>query len=489
MEPIIKVDNVSMCFNLSTEKHESLKEYLLAMVQGRLQYDEFYALKDVSLDIMPGDFYGLVGLNGSGKSTLLKTIAGVYKPTKGKVTVNGTIAPLIELGAGFDMDLTARENIYLNGTVLGFSPKYLDEKFDARGTDTLNLNCLVKVVSLDELIKQSDFITVHMPLTPKTKGMLNKDNIAKMKNGVRLINCARGGIINEQDLADAVKSGHVAGAAIDVFESEPIDPNHPLIGLPGVTLTPHLGASTVEAQVGVSVDVAQGIVAALNGEPVSTAVNMAPVSPQTMKFIKPYLDLAERLGCTACSLADGPISEVTIKYNGEIADVDTKMITIAAIKGMLNPILESNVNYVNAPSLAKERNIKITEIKDKAVENFANLITISITSSDKTETIQGTLFGEEGRIVSINSYRVDVDPHARILICPHINRPGVIGTIGSLLGYANINISGMQVGKTKIAGTSMMVLTIDNEIPDTVMQQIINLDGIFDAKLVNYYTV
>lgn len=130
MEPIIKVDNVSMCFNLSTEKHESLKEYLLAMVQGRLQYDEFYALKDVSLDIMPGDFYGLVGLNGSGKSTLLKTIAGVYKPSKGKVTVNGTIAPLIELGAGFDMDLTARENIYLNGTVLGFSPKYLDEKFD-----------------------------------------------------------------------------------------------------------------------------------------------------------------------------------------------------------------------------------------------------------------------------------------------------------------------------------------------------------------------
>ena len=130
MEPIIKVDNVSMCFNLSTEKHESLKEYLLAMVQGRLQYDEFYALKDVSLDIMPGDFYGLVGLNGSGKSTLLKTIAGVYKPTRGKVTVNGTIAPLIELGAGFDMDLTARENIYLNGTVLGLTPKYIDEKFD-----------------------------------------------------------------------------------------------------------------------------------------------------------------------------------------------------------------------------------------------------------------------------------------------------------------------------------------------------------------------
>ena len=156
MEPIIKVDNVSMCFNLSKEKHESLKEYFLAMVQGRLQYDEFYALKDVSLDIMPGDFYGLVGLNGSGKSTLLKTIAGVYKPSKGKVTVRGSIAPLIELGAGFDMDLTARENIYLNGTVLGFSPKYLDEKFD-------------EIVEFSEL---QDFLDV--PLKNYSSGMVSR---------------------------------------------------------------------------------------------------------------------------------------------------------------------------------------------------------------------------------------------------------------------------------------------------------------------------
>ena len=160
MEPIIKVDNVSMCFNLSTEKHESLKEYLLAMVQGRLKYDEFYALRDVSLQIMPGDFYGLVGLNGSGKSTLLKTIAGVYKPTKGRVTVGGTIAPLIELGAGFDMDLTARENIYLNGTVLGFSPKYLDEKFD-------------EIVEFSEL---QDFLDV--PLKNYSSGMVARIGFA-----------------------------------------------------------------------------------------------------------------------------------------------------------------------------------------------------------------------------------------------------------------------------------------------------------------------
>lgn len=363
--------------------------------------------------------------------------------------------------------------------VIGYDPFVNEERAQALG---------IKLVSLDELIAQSDFITVHMPLNAKTKNLLNKENIAKMKQGVRLINCARGGIINEHDLADAVKSGHVAGAAIDVFEQEPIDPHHPLIGLPGVTLTPHLGASTVEAQIGVSVDVAKNIVAAFNGEPVSSAVNMAPVSAATMKVIKPYLNLAERLGCTACSLADGPIDNVTIKYNGEIADVDTKMITIAAIKGMLNPVMEGNVNYVNAPSLAKERNIKIKEVKDKASEDFANLITITVSAKGKTQSVQGTLFGEEGRIVSINSYRVDVDPHARILICPHINRPGVIGTIGSLLGNANINISGMQVGKTQIAGTSMMVLTIDNDITDDIIKQISAIDGIFDTKLVNFYT-
>ena len=183
MEPIIKVDNVSMCFNLSKEKHESLKEYFLAMVQGRLQYDEFYALKDVSLDIMPGDFYGLVGLNGSGKSTLLKTIAGVYKPSKGKVTVNGTIAPLIELGAGFDMDLTARENIYLNGTVLGFSPKYLDEKFD-------------EIVEFSEL---QNFLDV--PLKNYSSGMVARIGFAI---ATAMANCGATIVFNDikQELVD-----------------------------------------------------------------------------------------------------------------------------------------------------------------------------------------------------------------------------------------------------------------------------------------------
>ena len=374
----------------------------------------------------------------------------------------------------------AKRALAFDMDVIGYDPYINEQRAQALG---------IEIGSLDDVIAKSDFITVHMPLTAQTKGMLNKDNMKNMKKGVRLVNCARGGIINEADLAAAVKVGTVAGAAIDVFESEPVPADHPLVGLPGVVLTPHLGASTVEAQVGVSIDVARGVGAALRGEPVSTAVNMAPVSAQVMKVIKPYFDLAERLGCTACSLAEGPIEKIEVEYNGEITEVDTKMITTAVIKGVLNPILEFAVNYVNAPSMAKQRNIKVKEMKNKEAENFANLITVRVTTAASEIRVQGTLFGDEGRIVMINDYRVDVDPHARILICPHINRPGIIGKVGSVMGGADINISGMQVGKTDVSGTNIMVVTVDNDIPPHVLKSVVEIDGIFGAKLVNFYVV
>ena len=374
----------------------------------------------------------------------------------------------------------AKRALAFDMDVIGYDPYINEERAQALG---------IAIGSLDDIIAKADFITVHMPLTPDTRDMLNKDNMKKMKKGVRLINCARGGIINEVDLAEAVKAGQVAGAAIDVYESEPVPADYPLLGLPGVVLTPHLGASTVEAQIGVSVDVAYGVAAALRGEPVSTAVNMAPVSAQVMKVIRPYFELAERLGCTARSLADGPIKSVEVEYNGDITEVDTKMVTTAVIKGILNPILEFAVNYVNAPGMAKQRNIKIKEVKNKEAANFANLIKVTVKAADKEVSVQGTLFGEEGRIVMINDYRVDVDPHARILICPHINRPGIIGKIGSLMGGAGINISGMQVGKTDVSGTNIMVLSIDNDIPADVLAQVTKIDGIFGAKLVNFYAV
>ena len=348
----------------------------------------------------------------------------------------------------------------------------------------------VTVGTLDDVITQSDFITVHMPLTPDTKGMIGMEQMKKMKKGVRLVNCARGGIIVEEDLAEAVKQGIVAGAAIDVFTSEPVGADHPLVGVPGIVLTPHLGASTVEAQVGVSLDVSEGILAALKGEPVATAVNMAPVSPQVMKVIAPYLTLAERLGGTVASLAEAPVKKVEVTYNGEITEVNTGMLTTAVIKGLLNPIMENDVNYVNAPGLAKERGIKVTEVKKKEAEDFANLITVKADiGGGKNLTVQGTLFGSEARIVRINKFRVDVDPQARILVCPHINKPGVIGTIGTFLGVHGINISGMQVGKTEVEGTSLMVLTVDHDIPASVLKDVKGIDGIIDAKLVNFYAI
>lgn len=347
----------------------------------------------------------------------------------------------------------------------------------------------VKIGTLEEVIKAADFITVHMPLTPDTKGMIGYEEMKQMKKGVRLVNCARGGIIDEEALARAVKEGIVAGAAIDVFTSEPIPADHPLIGVPGIVLTPHLGASTVEAQIGVSVDVAEGIWAALHGEPVATAVNMAPVSAQAMKVIEPYLTLAERLGGTLCSLAEAPIKAVEVTYNGEITEVNTKLLTTAVMKGMLNPIMENEVNYVNAPSLAKERGVKVTEIKDKEPVDFANLITVKAKAGEKELSVQGTLFGQEGRIVSIGNFRVDVAPHARILISPHINRPGIIGKVGSIMGEDGINISAMQVGETDTEKTNLMVLTIDNDLPASTLEKVKAVDGIFDAKLVNFYAV
>ena len=343
-------------------------------------------------------------------------------------------------------------------------------------------NLGVRLVNLDELFKTADFITVHMPLTNKTKDMISLAQMKIMKPTVRLINCARGGIINENDLATALKENLIAGAAIDVFENEPLAEDSPLRNLPNIILTPHLGASTVEAQIGVSVDVAKGIIDALNNRPVATAVNLPHIPSHVLEKLAPYLDLAERLGRTITGMSKEPIASVQVKVNGKIADMNSSLISTAVLKGMLTAALDTNVNLVNANILAAERGIHLSEIKSGIARDFANLVTVSANGN----IVTGTLFGNEGRIVSINNFRVDVDPHARILICPHINQPGVIGTVGSLLAKHNINISGMQVGKTAIEGTSLMVLTIDNPLPQNVIDEMKALAPIFDVTPVAY---
>ena len=361
------------------------------------------------------------------------------------------------------------QSFYMN--VVAYDPFVSAERAESLG---------VKLVELDELFKTADFITVHMPLTKKTENMISLDQMKLMKPSVRLINCARGGIINESDLAVALKEKIIAGAAVDVFTSEPLE-NSPLQNLPNIILTPHLGASTIEAQIGVSVDVAGGIIDALNGKPVATAVNLPHIPAHILKKITPYLDLAERLGRTITALSKSPVSNLQVKINGQIADGNSSLISTAVLKGILSDALE-HVNLVNANLIATERGIKVSEITSKTADDFSN--TVTVTAGENSVT--GTLFGNEGRIVNINNFRVDIDPHARILICPHINRPGVIGAIGTLLADYQINISGMQVGKTDIGGTNVMVLTLDNPISPEVIAKVKENEAIFDATLVAF---
>lgn len=343
-------------------------------------------------------------------------------------------------------------------------------------------NLGVRMVELDELFRTADFITVHMPLTNKTRDMITLAQMKTMKPTVRLINCARGGIINEKDLATALTEKIIAGAAIDVFETEPLAEDSPLRTLPNIILTPHLGASTIEAQIGVSVDVAGGIIDALNNRPVATAVNLPHIPGHVLEKLAPYMDLGERLGRTITGMSKEPISSVQVKVNGKIAEMNSSLISTAVLKGILSSALDTNVNLVNANILAAERGIHLSEIKSSIARDFANLVTVSANGN----IVTGTLFGNDRRIVEINNFRVDVDPHARILICPHINRPGVIGAVGMLLAKYNINISSMQVGKAEIEGRNLMVLTVDNPIPQTVLDEMKALEPIFDVTPIAY---
>ena len=339
----------------------------------------------------------------------------------------------------------------------------------------------VKLMELDELFKTADFITVHMPLTKQTENMITLDKMKLMKPTTRLINCARGGIINENDLAVALKEKIIAGAAVDVFTSEPLIENSPLREIDNLILTPHLGASTIEAQISVSVDVANGIVDALNNRPVATAVNMPHIPAHILKKLSPYLTLAERLGRTITALSKEPVSTVEVKINGKIAEGNTSLISTSVLKGVLSRALE-HVNLVNANLLAQDRGIKLSEITSNVADNFANTVTVTANKNSVT----GALFGNEGRIVEINKFRVDVDPHSRILICPHTNKPGVIGQVGTILAEYGINISSMQVGKTDIGGTNLMVLTVDNPISKAVIDKVKSLEAIFDITLVAF---
>ncbi len=340
----------------------------------------------------------------------------------------------------------------------------------------------VELTTVEDIVRRADYITVHTPLTKETKDLIGKKEFAIMKKGARLINCARGGIINEEALAEAVKAGIVSGAAIDVFVKEP-PLDSPLLELDRVIVTPHLGASTEEAQINVAVSVAEQIVNALKGLPVKNAINMPYVKPDVMQIIEPYLPLAEKMGKLGTQLM-GNYEKVEITYSGEIADKNLAPITLALLKGLFEPVLGAGVNYVNAPTIAKERRIKVTESKSKTAEGYPSQISVKLSKKSEEKLVSGSIIGKEPRIIQIDSYRIDVVPTGYMIVAKHEDHPNIIGPCCIILGKNNINIAGMQVGRIKMGGEAIMVLNVDSEVNDGILDEIRSVDGIIDAKLV-----
>ena len=382
------------------------------------------------------------------------------------------------IGVGRIGSRVAKRMQAMEMTTIGYDPYITEERAKQVG---------VELVDFDTLLAKSDYITIHTPLTKETTAMINAEAIAKMKDGVRFINVARGKCMDMYAVAEALKSGKIAGAAIDVYPSEPLKPeDNPFRGLFNVVQTPHLGASTKEAQVSVAVDGAYGVIEALEGRPVMTAVNMSPIPKEVAQVIQPYFPLAEAIGNIGIYLADGAVSEMEVEYTGDLAETEIGALTTAVIKGLLNPIMQESVNFVNAPDVAKKRNIDVREIKSHKAGYFRTAIKLTVKTHVGQHVVMGTLFdGKVAKIVRIDEYNVDFAPEGIILLVPHIDRPNMIGKMATILGANNININGMLVGNTTKSDTNIMAIAVTDDIPNNIMLQLRGVDGVLDVKLID----
>lgn len=360
--------------------------------------------------------------------------------------------------------------------VIAFDPFLSEDKAKIMG---------IEKVDLKELFKRSDFITIHTPLTPETKYLINKKTIKIMKPGVRIINCARGGIINEKDLYDAIVEGKVAGAALDVFEKEPPG-NNPLLTLDNVIATPHLGASTKEAQENVAVAVAEQIVDYLIHGTIRNAVNFPSIPSDQVSRLQPYINLAEKIGGFAAQMFEGGVTEITIEYQGDASRINTAPVTIAAIKGFLSPMLEETVNFVNAPVIAKERGIEVKEIKTSDEGDYQSMVALRVKAKDKQSYFAGTLFSKKDpRIVNIDNFKVEIMPEGELLFMYNNDKPGVIGNIGTLLGKNKINIARMHFGRETQGGKAISVVSIDTHASPQIIEEIKKLPNILLVKQIS----
>ena len=346
----------------------------------------------------------------------------------------------------------------------------------------------VKLVSFDELIEKSDIITVHVPKTKETENMISEREFERMKDGVIVINCARGGIIDEVALAKAIKSGKVYAAALDVYSSEPPGRDNELLNFDNVVTTPHIGASTREAQKNVGLIIAEDIINAYHGYPVKNAINLPSLKPEDFEYLLPYLKLAESMGKIAAARLEGSFERVKIMCRGKLASKDTDYLSRAGLKGLLEYILGPNINLVSSMVIAKERGIEIEESKSENIESYESMLEVEVKGKRKGIYLAGTSFGKEDyRIIKIDKYKVDFVPRGHCIISLHEDKPGVIGRVGTLFGKNNINIAGMIVGRysDKPGGVQLMFLLVDDPPTEDVLNDMIKLDGIIDATYIH----
>ncbi|HUO78184.1 MAG TPA: phosphoglycerate dehydrogenase [Thermodesulfovibrionales bacterium] len=369
----------------------------------------------------------------------------------------------------------ARRALSLGMIVIGYDPYLSDENAKEMG---------IEKVDLTTLFKRSDFITIHTPITSETKNLISTKTIQLMKDGVRIINCARGGIVNEAELYEALKKEKVAGAALDVFEKEPPGEN-PLLTLDSVICTPHLGAATEEAQENVAVAIAEQVVDCLVNGVIRNAVNFPSVPAEQVLRLKPYLTLAEKLGTFASQVFEGGVTEITVEYRGEASQLNTAPVNIALLKGFLTPILDETVNFVNAPVITKERGIEVKEMKSPDGGDYQSMIILRVKADRKEHRLSGTLLGRtDPRIVRIDDFAVEIVPEGTMLFMYNNDRPGVIGNIGSYLGKCNINIARMHFGREREGGMAISVVNIDSPISESQLEDLKKMPNILSVKVV-----
>jgi len=343
----------------------------------------------------------------------------------------------------------------------------------------------VELVSLNELYERADFITVHAPLTDDTRGLVGAAAFERMKKGVRIINCARGGIVDEAALAAAIESGKVAGAALDVFVDEPPPPDHPLLKLPQVIATPHLGAATDEAQVQVALDTAQQVVDFLLDGVARHAVNIPALSPKELQSILPHLQLAERLGKLAAQLIGEAPDEVTIGLGGDAANLNAEPLCAAALKGLMSAFLDEPLNYVNAPFIARERGIRVVETRSRESTDYINTLSLTVHTPAGVHEVAGSVVGNRAmRLIRIDGFRVEAVPEGYFLMLHNRDVPGVVGAVGTMLGQAKINIAGLELGRDRVGGMALSLVEVDGPVPNEILERLKTLPGITSAALI-----